>query len=451
MIAENRPIKTNAFFSALEKITVFFGRMDKITPLAIIVLCVFGVLGIYSSGSFRGSDEWFKQIIFIGLGTFVYIALAITPPKFFKDNAIFIYGIGALLLVPIAISALINVDFGNFIHDVNGSRRWYFLGSFGLQPSEFSKITTLIFMAKVLSFSPLSTFRKSYGNVIKAFVIMGVPAMLIIVEPDLGSTLVYPPITLALLWMAGLKSRFFITIFAIGAILGSIIAVDIYFYRERIVEYYEAQDQRPRDPARDIRGQYQAVSWVPLKDYQRERLLSFIDPETIDPRGIGSSWNVRQSLICVGKGGLTGAGFSNGMQAKLGYLPELAAHNDFLFSVIAEEYGFAGCATILGLYLLMLLRIIQIAYKMTDPFCSLLATGISAILLIHILINIGMNIGLMPVTGLSLPFMSYGGSFVLSCFILLGILQSVYAHRPPSAKSNIVNTSNSISQPLFQS
>ncbi|MCR5183778.1 MAG: rod shape-determining protein RodA [Opitutales bacterium] len=440
---ESRPQKINPFFSALGKAFDFCAQMDKITPIAIIILCVFGVLGIYSSGSFRGSDEWIKQIVFIALGVGAYIGIMVTPPQFFKNNAILIYIFGTVLLVPIAISALTHINFGNFIHDVNGSRRWYFLGSFGLQPSEFAKITALIFLAKTLSFSPLTSFRRSYASVVKTAAIVGVPAGLIVVEPDLGSTLIYPPLALALLWMAGLKSRFFIVVFAIGAILGGIIATDIYFYRERIVDYYEANDH-PRDPARDIRGQYQAVSWVPLKDYQRERLLSFIDPETIDPRGTGSSWNVRQSLICVGKGGLTGAGFSNGMQAKLGYLPELAAHNDFLFSVIAEEYGFAGCGTILGIYLLMLIRIIQIAYKINDPFCSLIATGIAVILFIHIFINIGMNIGLMPVTGLSLPFMSYGGSFVLSCFILLGLLQSVYAHRKSNPQPKI------ISQPEIQ-
>ncbi len=267
---------------------------------------------------------------------------------------------------------------------------------------------------------------------------VGIPRFSTVSEPDLGSSLVYIPLFLTLLFLAGLTPKFFIVIGVAGTLLASIVAVDIYFYRERIIKYYIEQDERPLDPAREIRGQYQAVSWLPLKDYQRDRLLSFIDPGTIDPKGIGSSWNVRQALISVGSGGFVGKGFDKGDQAKLGYLPELAAHNDFLFSVIAEEYGFRGCAALVFLYLCMFFRALQISFRAKDSFGSLLAAGIAMTLMIHVLINVGMNIGLMPVTGLSLPFMSYGGSFVLSCFILSGLLQSVHCHsQKPRERQNL--------------
>lgn len=392
--------------------------------------------GIYSSGTFRGSDEWEKQIFFLLVGASAYCVVAAIPYKFYRDWSNWLYILGVALLIPIAVCALMKMNLGNFIHSVNGARRWYFIGSFGLQPSEFAKITTLVMMAKLLSLKPLGTFKESWRWVLKAAIVAGIPWFLIVVEPDLGSSIVYVPLSLALLWLAGLTRKFFWVIGAAGALLISIVSVDIYFYRERIVTYYQEQGERPRDPARDIRGQYQAVSWVPLKDYQRERLLSFVDPNTIDPKGIGSSWNVRQALISVGKGGVTGTGFNKGMQAKLGYLPELAAHNDFLFSVLAEEYGFAGCAGLILLYLLMVGRALQIALRVRDTFASLLAVGIAVVLMVHVLINVGMNIGLMPVTGLSLPFLSYGGSFVLSCFILLGLLQSVHSHSRREGEHN---------------
>ncbi len=398
-----------------------------------------GVAGIYSSGTLRGSTDWQNQILFLSLGALVYVVVSVIPYKFYKDFGAWLYVFGVLTLLPIALCAVLNKDlFGNVIHSVNGSRRWYFLGTFGFQPSEFAKIATAIFLAKVLSVKPLGAFFSSWKTFVLAAVIVGIPWFLIVIEPDLGSSLVYIPLFLTLLFLAGLTPKFFIVIGVAGTLLASIVAVDIYFYRERIIKYYIEQDERPLDPAREIRGQYQAVSWLPLKDYQRDRLLSFIDPGTIDPKGIGSSWNVRQALISVGSGGFVGKGFDKGDQAKLGYLPELAAHNDFLFSVIAEEYGFRGCAALVFLYLCMFFRALQISFRAKDSFGSLLAAGIAMTLMIHVLINVGMNIGLMPVTGLSLPFMSYGGSFVLSCFILSGLLQSVHCHsQKPRERQNL--------------
>ncbi len=166
-----------------------------------------------------------------------------------------------------------------------------------------------------------------------------------------------------------------------------------------------------------------------MKDYQRNRLLSFVAPEVIDPQGIGVSWNYRQSLISVGSGGLAGKGWLEGTQAKLGYLPQTVAHNDFIFSVLAEEKGFLGSLLILSLFTVIVGNGIRIAGLARDRFGMLLATGVSVLFLVHIFVNIGMTIGLMPITGLPLPFLSYGGSFILSCCILQGFLQSIYRYR----------------------
>ena len=152
-------------------------------------------------------------------------------------------------------------------------------------------------------------------------------------------------------------------------------------------------------------------------------------PEAADPKGIGASWNVLQSLISVGSGGLTGKGWLQGTQAKLGYLPQTVAPNDFILAVLAEEVGFVGCAIVLGLFALILGNGIRIAGSARDRFGMLLAVGVTVIFLVHVFINVGMTIGLMPITGLPLPFLSYGGSFILSCCILQGLLQSVYRFR----------------------
>jgi len=172
---------------------------------------------------------------------------------------------------------------------------------------------------------------------------------------------------------------------------------------------------------------YETHTWVPLHDYQRNRILSFVDPDKIDPMGIG--WNQRQSLISVGSGGLTGKGWTEGTQARLGYLPRAVAHNDFIFSVIAEEKGFLGSITVLSLFGLMLFNGIRIAGLSRDRFGTLLALGVTVLFMVHMFVNIAMTIGLVPITGIPLPFISYGGSFVLSCCFLQGLVQSVYRFR----------------------
>jgi len=175
------------------------------------------------------------------------------------------------------------------------------------------------------------------------------------------------------------------------------------------------------------RGVYEPHSWVPLHDYQRNRILPFIEPAKIDPIGVG--WNQRQSLIAVGSGGLTGKGWAEGTQARLGYLPRPVAPTDFIFSVIAEEKGFLGSLTVLSLFGIVLFNGIRIAGLARDRFGTLLAIGVTVLFAVHVFLNIAMTIGLVPITGIPLPFISYGGSFVLSCCLLQGLVQSVYRFR----------------------
>jgi len=157
--------------------------------------------------------------------------------------------------------------------------------------------------------------------------------------------------------------------------------------------------------------------------------MAFVAPERIDPQGLGVSWNVRQSLISVGTGGWAGKGWNDGTQAKLGYLPQAVAHNDFIFSVIAEEGGWVGSMLVIGLFAILVFNGIRVSMIARDRFGQMLALGVSLTLFAHIFINIGMTLGIAPVTGLPLPFLSYGGTFLLSCFMLQAFQQSVYRHR----------------------
>ena len=239
--------------------------------------------------------------------------------------------------------------------------------------------------------------------------------LLIFMQPDLGSTLVFPPMIFSLLYISNLSKKFFISAFILFAVLLSALSIDIYQYSR----YLDAQNNA--DQAIAETSTFNSI--LPLHNYQRNRILTFIAPKVVDPSGTGASWNANQAKISTATGGFSGKGFLNGTQAQLGYLPKAVAHNDFIFSVLAEETGFLGSTLIIGLFSLIVANGIRIAGIARDSFGTQLAIGISILFLVHFFINIGMTIGVTPITGLPLPFLSYGGSFVLSCFILQGLFQ----------------------------
>jgi rod shape determining protein RodA len=248
---------------------------------------------------------------------------------------------------------------------------------------------------------------------------VGAPMLLILLQPDLKSAIVLPPMVFSMLYVSRLSGRFFAGALAAFLMVTGVVVWDTWRY----VDYMESNGLQFHAD----RGSYEKHSLVPLHDYQRNRILSFVDPDKYDPMGIG--WNQRQSLISVGSGGLSGKGWTEGTQARLGYLPRAVAHNDFIFSVIAEEKGFLGSITVLSLFGLMLFNGIRIAGLARDRFGTLLALGVTVLFMVHVFVNIGMTIGLVPITGIPLPFISYGGSFVLSCCLLQGLVQSVYRFR----------------------
>jgi rod shape determining protein RodA len=243
---------------------------------------------------------------------------------------------------------------------------------------------------------------------------------LIFMQPDLGSTLVLPPIAFTLLYVARIPAKFFVTTAILFVVLLALLGLDIYRYYQ-----HKSENLRSSEPV----VAYEDNALLPLKDYQRKRILTFIAPEVVDPHGIGPNWNRIQALIAVSTGGITGKGLGEGMQAKLGYLPPAVAHNDFIFAVLAEEWGLVGSVFALFAYAIVIFGCLKVASKSADMFGRLLASSIAVLLMVHLFINVGMTLGITPITGLPLPFMSYGGSFIVTSFLMMGVVQSVYRHR----------------------
>lgn len=411
-----------------DKFADFSWRTDWTQVVVIALLSTLGVIAIDSAGSYRQTTYARSQVVFVALGWVAYWVVSSLDYRLLRVHARRIYLGGLLLLLPVAACAFLKADFGTFIRSINGARRWMDFGPFSIQPSEFAKVTVLVFLAAMLAREPIGSFRATWPTVLKVLAAALVPFGLIFVQPDLGSALIYLPLSFALLFVAGLSSRFFMVAGLASLVFAAVVAVDLVSYAGKVREYSRAYPE-DRDPAKAVRGKHEATAWfVLLKDYQRERLLSFAAPSVVDPKGLGATWNVKQAVIAVGRGGVAGRGVGNGTQARFGYLPEAAAHNDFLFSGMAEEIGFAGGLLVIAAFSLLFWRVVRTAVRAADRFGSLLALGAAAILGTHVVINVGMNIDLMPVTGVPLPFLSYGGSFVLSCFLLLGLVQSVHRH-----------------------
>ncbi|MBN2235538.1 MAG: rod shape-determining protein RodA [Opitutales bacterium] len=386
--------------------------MDPVAPGCMILLSAIGVAFIYSSQDYTGGQLWVKQLIWLGISLGAYILFSILHYKILLENALWIYIASIVLLL--AVKSPLGTE-------IYGARRWIDLKFTTLQPSELAKMATLIMVARTLSRFTYQSFIDSVTALGLVMAITALPTLIIFLQPDLGSALMLPFMTFALLYSTGFSRKFFQVTALLALAAAAIVGVDLY--------RYDAFLNRNNLSALENRGQYEAHSWIPLKDYQRNRLMAFVAPERIDPQGLGVSWNVRQSLISVGTGGWAGKGWNDGTQAKLGYLPQAVAHNDFIFSVIAEEGGWIGSMLVIGLFAVLVFNGIRVSMIARDRFGQMLALGVSLTLFAHIFINIGMTLGIAPVTGLPLPFLSYGGTFLLSCFMLQAFQQSVYRHR----------------------
>ena len=390
-------------------------RTDWIQPLCIGLLGIMGLFFIYSSQAYTEGAFWKKQIIWLILGGGIYTLLSCIHYRLFLENALYIF-LASLILLTLLWTPL-GVERYN-------STRWLNFFFFTFQPSEAAKIGSLVMVSSILARSEIGDLKNATLTLIKVFVVVSIPIVLIFLQPDLGSALVFPPMVFSLLFISRLSLRFFAAVFVVFVVFMTVLSADIYSY----YNYLKVNEISAYDYGQN-RGYEEQEIFPLLRNYQRNRILAFVAPEAIDPKGIEASWNLRQSLISVGSGGFLGKGWKEGTQAKLGYLPQSVAHNDFIFSVLAEEKGFVGSMFVIGIFAIILGNGIRIAEMARDRFGMLLATGVTIIFLVHVFVNIGMTIGLMPITGLPLPFVSYGGSFILSCCILQGLIQSVYRYR----------------------
>lgn len=386
-------------------------KPDLISPALILLLSIIGIAFIYSIQSDIDGIKWKMQTTWVLIGFILYFITASIDYKLYMHNAHWIYAIGIFFLI--LLWTPLGKNFG-------GSLRWLKFGPVYFQPADLVKLSSLILSASLLSRFRVTTFKESFSVIIKVGICTSLPFFMIFLQPDLGSALVFPPLVFAIIFVSNISKRFLFGAFAAIFSLLLLVSIDIFGYYRFLSKYQESQKASSAIEYKGI---------LPLKTYQRNRILSLVAPQKIDPKGINIGWHRKQSLIAIGSGGFWGKGWNKGTQAKLGYLPKAASLNDFIFAVLAEESGLVGTLFIILIYFLLIHRSIKVAIIAKDRFGRYIAVGASVILLTHIFVNIGMNIGILPITGLPLPFMSYGGSFVVVCFVLQGIVQSIYRFR----------------------
>lgn len=342
-----------------------------------LILCAVGVLQIYSATRDTGwRDAWWKQMLAVGLGLILFYVISSFDYHTLLGQVPLMYGVSVITLAGVLVAG----------KTVFGGRRWIPLfGGFHLQVSEFVKIVIVLLVARYLT--ELRSERPEWRDLLKLGGLVGLPLILVLRQPDLGTSLTYIPALAAGLFLAGIKWQHAL---AIVLVVMLVLPLGYYF----------------------------------LKDYQKARLLSFQDPGR-DPKGSG--YQVIQSKIAIGSGGLWGMGVTRGMQTQLRFLP--VPHTDFIFSAFAEEHGFVGVVVILGLYFLLLMQVIQNAQMAPDRAGMYICMGVAAVFLFHVLVNVGMVVGRMPVTGIPLPLMTSGGSNVLSTFLMLGLVNNVRLRR----------------------
>ena len=376
------------------------GHIDWLMLFFVLALAVVGWRALHSAGrSIEGSNLLEKQIFFFCLGTIVATVLICIDYRLLVSLAPLMY--------TIAIIALLTVLFVG--RAAKGSERWLSLGPFNLQPSEFCKIV-LVYML-TWYFTRIGEKIKKFPWFLLAFVITAIPLLLILAQPNLGTAAILVPLVFAMLFVAGCRMRHLLMMLLIGAAIFPL-------------TWFQMKDFNP-DPNSRVREQQRLAHEQNREPYelhfhQKMRIHTFLNPET-DPRGSG--WQTIQSKITVGSGGLTGKGYMQGTQTRLDYLPE--HHTDFIFSQVAEEHGFVGVVGVIALFAAFLLRGLMFARHCPEIMGTLLATGVVTFLAFHVFVNIAITVGLLPVTGLPLPFLSYGGSFYITTMAGVGILMNV--------------------------
>lgn len=353
--------------------------MDWILITAAILLAAIGILSIYSSSI--GKTDFFnfkKQIIFFGIGFLLMFLFSFFDYRILRNNPYLI-----LVFYSFCCLGLLGLFF--FAPEIRGVKSWYKAGPISIDPIEFTKIILIILLAKYFSMRHIEMYKIKHILVSGFYVL--IPCVLIFFQPDLGSVLILIAVWAAILMISGIKLKHFLILCLLGILIFS-------------------------------------LGWsFLLEPYQQQRLLSFVAP-AMDPLGVG--WSQAQSKIAIGSGGIFGAGMGQGSQTQYGFLPE--PQTDFIFAAIGEEFGLLGAGALFVLFLVLIWRIIKAAILSATNFSRLFASGLAILFASQIFINVGINLGLSPIIGIPLPFVSYGGSGLIMGFIGLGILMSVKAH-----------------------
>ncbi len=409
----------------------FFFNVDWVTILIFVALCAIGYTNIYASvynpdlsDTYDFSSNYGKQLIFIISGLILGFSILLLDAKFFSIFSPIIYGVTIILLIAVLVIG----------RKVAGNQAWIPLGSFRLQPSEFAKFGTALLLARYVStFNPKF---KDFKSIFFAAVIVGVPLFFIMMQPDTGSALVFLAFMFPL-YREGLSGYFLLIFLGMIVLFIAVFLLPLYFIIPTIVlvgAYSIYLNKRKQKMVISIIiATIVAIAYLflvkltytkVLEPHQRSRIEVMLGLK-IDPKGAG--YNVIQSKIAIGSGQVLGRGFLLGTQTKYGYVPEQST--DFIFSTIGEEWGFAGCMVLIGLYLFLLLRIINLAERQRSPFSRVYGYCVASIIFFHVFINIGMTIGIVPVIGIPLPFISYGGSSLWSFTVLLFIFLKLDANR----------------------
>lgn len=427
-------------------------NFDFVLVIAVIAIAAVGIITIYSAGydpiTDMNNNMFRRQLLWFIIGFFILLAMTFVDYKLLGDYSLHIYG-GFLVIL------ILTTYFGT---PIRNTRAWISFGLFSIQPSEFMKLALIMILAKYIEIRERDI--KHFKELIIPSFLTIIPVVFIVQQPDFGTAMIYIPLLFAVLFVGGADVSHLLSIILIAAI--SLIVPMAITYREWshqeassiIIEFFRGGYhlymlsgilfligtiayilhlirinkifRRVYFPSFVISLGllFSVLIQRYLKDYQKKRILVFLNPD-LDPHGSG--YNVIQSKIAIGSGGFFGKGFLKGTQSQLGFLPEKTS--DFIFAVVAEEWGFLGASIVILLLFVIIYRGLKISFETKDKFGAILATGITSIFFFHTMINIGMAIGIMPVTGLPLCFISYGGSNMLMAMIGIGLLISIKLHR----------------------
>ncbi|MFH1129306.1 MAG: rod shape-determining protein RodA [Patescibacteria group bacterium] len=352
----------------------FLKKLDWVLIISVLLLATIGLMSIYSTSFYHEKSYFYKQAGFIILGLFLMLILAFIDYRLFRNHPtllLIFYFISVFLLVAVL-----------FVGKSRGAASWFSLGFINIEPVEIAKLVMILIFAQYFSLRHIELYR--LRHIIISGIYTALVVGLIFLQPDMGSAMVLIFLWLGVMVIAGIKLRQLLLLFLIGVIL-------------------------------------LGVAWVGvLRPYQKDRITSFVNPY-LDPQGSG--YHRIQSMIAIGSGQFWGRGLGHGPQSQLNFLPE--QHTDFIFASIGEEWGFVGLIIVFILYLLLFFRIIKIAIRADNNFARLFCVGTAIVLAFQTFVNIGMNLGILPITGIPLPFVSYGGSNLLINFVALGIIQSI--------------------------